>query len=114
METLPPRTIWKGAISFGLVSIPVKTYGAISEHKTGLRLMCPRDKSPLTFKRVCPNDSKEDPGQNVIRGLELQRGKYVTIAETEPITREIRSGRLVDIFQSVDQARLYTVLFNES
>src|SRR5437867_7132804 len=96
METLPPRAIWKGAISFGLVSIPVKTYGAISEHKTGLRLMCPRDKSPLTFKRVCPKDGKEVPWQDVVRGFEVQKGKYVTITQKELERLEIRSGRLVE------------------
>src|SRR5205823_5649876 len=99
METLPPRAIWKGAISFGLVSIPVKTYGAISEHKTGLRLMCPRDKSPLTFKRVCPKDGKEVPWQDVVSGCEVQKGKYVTITQQELERSESRSGRLVGILQ---------------
>jgi len=114
METLPPRAIWKGAISFGLVSIPVKTYGAISEHKTGLRLMCPRDKSPLTFKRVCPKDGKEVPWQDVVRGFEVQKGKYVTITQKELERLEIRSGRLVEIFQFVDADKLDPIYFDSS
>ena len=80
---MPPRPIWKGAISFGLVSIPVKTYGAISEHKTGLRLMCPKDKSPLSFKRVCPKENREVPWDEVVRGYEVQKGKYIIITPKE-------------------------------
>src|SRR5712692_10198741 len=114
MKTLPPRAIWKGAISFGLVSIPVKTYGAISEHKTGLRLMCPRDKSPLTFKRICPKDGKEVPWQDVVRGFEVQKGKYVTITPKELEKLEIRSGRLVEIFQFVDSDKLDPIYFDSS
>src|SRR3989442_1022821 len=114
MENMPPRAIWKGAISFGLVSIPVKTYGAISEHKTGLRLMCPRDKSPLTFKRICPKDGKEVPWQDVVRGFEIQKGKYVTITQKELEKLEIRSGRLVEIFQFVDADKLDPIYFDSS
>src|SRR2546427_8340589 len=114
METLPPRAIWKGAISFGLVSIPVKTYGAISEHKTGLRLMCPRDKSPLTFKRICPKDGKEVPWQDVVRGFEIQKGKYVTVSQKDLEKLEIRSGRLVEIFQFVDADKLDPIYFDSS
>ncbi len=106
---MPPRAIWKGAISFGLVSIPVKTYGAISEHKTGLRLMCPRDKSPLSFKRICPKDGKEVPWQDVVRGYEVQKGKYVTITQKELERLEIKSGRLVEIFQFVDAEKEHLV-----
>ena len=111
---MPPRAIWKGAISFGLVSIPVKTYGAISEHKTGLRLLCPRDKSPLNFKRICPKDGKEVSWQDVVRGFEIQKGKYVTITQKELEKLEIRSGRLVEIFQFVDADKLDPIYFDSS
>ncbi len=111
---MPPRTIWKGAISFGLVSIPVKTYGAISEHKTGLRLMCPRDKSPLTFRRICPKENKEVPWEEVVRGYEVQKGKYVTITPKELEALELKSGRLVEVFQFVDAENLDPIYFDSS
>src|SRR5438552_9688810 len=105
MENLPPRPIWKGAISFGLVSIPVKSYGAISEHKTGLRLMCPRDKSPLQFKRICPKEGREVPWEEVIKGYEVQKGKYIPITPKELESIELKSGRMVEVFQFVDAER---------
>src|SRR6266568_3786950 len=107
MENMPPRAIWKGAISFGLVSIPVKTYGAISEHKTGLRLMCPRDKSPLTFKRICPKDGKEVPWQDVVRGFEVQKGKYVTITQKEHLValRPYEGAIMMETLHYADEIR---------
>ena len=99
---MPPRTIWKGAISFGLVSIPVKTYGAISEHKTGMRMLCPKCKSPLQFKRMCPKHMEEVPWNDIVKGFEVQKGKYVTITPKELEKLELESGRLVEVFQFVD------------
>ena len=111
---MPPRPIWKGAISFGLVSIPVKTYGAVSEHKTGLRLMCPRDKSPLSFRRICPKENREVPWEEVIRGYEVQKGKYIPITPKELESLELQSGRTVEIFQFVDSERLDPVYYDSS
>jgi DNA end-binding protein Ku len=111
---MPPRPIWKGAISFGLVSIPVKSYGAVSEHKTGLRLMCPKDKSPLSFKRVCPKENREVPWEEVIRGYEVSKGKYVPITPKELESLEIKSGRQVEIFQFVDAEKIDPVYYDNS
>ena len=111
---MPPRPIWKGAISFGLVSIPVKTYGAISEHKTGLRLMCPKDKVPLSFRRICPKENREIQWDEVVRGYEVQKGKYIIITPKELDALELQSGRLVEVFQFVDADRLDAVYFDNS
>jgi DNA end-binding protein Ku len=111
---MAPRPSWKGAISFGLVSIPVKTYGAVSEHKTGLRLMCPRDKSPLTFKRVCPKENREVPWDEVIRGYEVQKGKYIPITPKELEGLELESGRMVEVFQFVDAEKIDPVYYDSS
>ena len=111
---MPPRAIWKGAISFGLVSIPVKTYGAISEHKTGMRMMCPKCKSPLQFKRMCPKCLKEVAWNDVVKGFEVQKGKYVTITPKELEKLEFESGRLVEVFQFVDADKLDPIYFDTS
>ncbi len=111
---MPPRAIWKGAISFGLVSIPVNTYGAISEHKTGLRMMCPTCKSPLQFKRMCPKCQKEVAWDDTIRGYEVQKGKYVPVTPKELEKLELESGRLLEIFQFVDADKLDPIYFDTS
>ena len=111
---MPPRAIWKGAISFGLVSIPVKTFGAISEHKTGLRMMCPKCKSPLQFKRMCPKCLKEVTWNDIVKGYEVQKGKYVTFSPKELEKLELESGRLVEIFQFIDEDKLDAIYFDTS
>ncbi|HLE64762.1 MAG TPA: Ku protein [Candidatus Bathyarchaeia archaeon] len=111
---MPPRTIWKGAISFGLVSIPVKTYGAISEHKTGMRMLCPKCKSPLQFKRMCPKHMEEVPWNDIVKGFEVQKGKYVTITPKELEKLELESGRLVEVFQFVDADKVDPIYFDTS
>ncbi len=111
---MPPRSIWKGAISFGLVSIPVKTYGAISEHKSTLRMMCPTCNSPLQFKRTCPKCLKEVKWDDIVRGYEVQKGKYVSITPKDLEKLEIESGRMVEIFQFVDADKLDPIYFDSS
>jgi DNA end-binding protein Ku len=111
---MPPRAIWKGAISFGLVSIPVKTYGAISEHKTGLRMLCPRDNTPINFKRICPKEQKEVSWNEIVRGYEVERGKYVPISQKELEMLEPKSARLVEVFQFIDNEKLDPIYFDTS
>lgn len=111
---MPPRTIWKGAISFGLVSIPVKTYGAISEHKTGLRMLCPRDNSPINFKRICAKEQKEVAWDEIVRGYEIEKGKYVPLTQKELEALEPKSGRLVEVFQFIDSNKLDPIYFENS
>ena len=111
---MPPRAIWKGAISFGLVSIPVKTYGAISEHKTGLRMLCPRDNSPINFKRICSKEGKEVGWDEIIRGYEVEKGKYVPLTQKELEALEPKSGRLVEVFQFIESQKLDPIYFENS
>jgi len=111
---LPARSIWKGAISFGLVSIPVKTYGAISEHKTGMRMLCPKCKSPLQYKRICPKGHGEIPWEDIIKGYEVQKGKYVALTQKDLEKLELKAGRLIEIFQFVDISNLDPIYFDNS
>ena len=63
-----PRSIWKGSISFGLVSIPVGLYAAESRHELEFHLLDKRDKSPVRYKRVSEKSGKEVPWNDVVRG----------------------------------------------
>jgi len=64
--------------------------------------MCPRDKSPLQFKRICPKEGREVPWEEVIKGYEVQKGKYIPITPKELESIELKSGRMVEVFQFVD------------
>jgi DNA end-binding protein Ku len=109
-----PRATWSGSITFGLVSIPVKGFGAVSEHKVGLRLLCPRDKSPIQFKRVCTKDKKEVPWSTILRGYELEKGKYVPLSNKDLEKIEIKSGRAIEILRFVDLEKLDPICFDKA
>ena len=109
-----PRAIWSGSITFGLVSIPVKGFGAVSEHKVGLRLLCPRDKSPIQFKRVCTKDKKEVPWNSILRGYEIEKGKYVALSNKDLEKIEIQSGKAIEILRFVDLEKLDPIYFDKA
>ena len=109
-----PRATWSGAITFGLVNIPVKGFGAVSEHRIGLRLLCPRDKSPIQFKRVCSKDKKEVPWASIVRGYEIEKGKYVVLTNKDLEKIEMKSGRAIEILKFVDLDTLDPIYFDQS
>ena len=108
-----PRATWSGSITFGLVSIPVKGFGAVSEHKVGLRLLCPRDKSPIQFKRVCTKDKKEVPWASILRGYEVEKGKYIALSNKDLEMIEIKSGKAIEILRFVDLDKLDSIYFDK-
>jgi DNA end-binding protein Ku len=109
-----PRAIWSGAITFGLVSIPVKGFGAVSEHKVSLRLLCPKCKSPIQYKRFCTKEKKEIPWKSILRGYEVENGKYVALSSKDLETIEIQSGRSVELFRFIDLDKLDPIYFDSA
>ena len=77
-----PRSIWKGAISFGLVTIPVKLFSATEEKDISFRQVHPEDGGRIKYKRVCEKCGKEIPFAEIAKGYELPDGRMV-ILETE-------------------------------
>ena len=109
-----PRAIWGGAITFGLVSIPVKVFGAVSEHKVSLRLLCPKCKSPIQYKRICPKCKKEVPWQSMMRGYEIEKDKYVALSQKDLERIEVESGKSVELFRFIDLDKLDPIYFDQS
>src|SRR5439155_22176758 len=82
-----PRAIWTGSISFGLVNVPVRLYGAISEHKLHFRLVHEPDQSPIGYQEVCKLEDKPVPDDEVVKAFEF--GPAVAAARG-PICRIFR------------------------
>src|SRR5213594_4492099 len=76
--------------------------------------MCPKDKTPLSFRRICPKENREIQWDEVVRGYEVQKGKYIIITPKELEALELQSGRLVEVFQFVDADKLDAVYFDNS
>lgn len=77
------RSIWKGAISFGLLHIPVKLYTATQEARPRFRLLHRVCHTPVEYRRHCPNCQQELEGEAIVRGYEFSPGSFVTVEDRE-------------------------------
>jgi DNA end-binding protein Ku len=75
------RSIWKGSISFGLVNIPVSLYPATHREELKFNLLRSSDLSPINYKRVAEADGKEVPWDQIVKGYQYEKGKYVVLKD---------------------------------
>jgi DNA end-binding protein Ku len=95
------RSIWKGSISFGLVNIPVSLYPATHKEELKFRLLREADLSPINYKRVAEVDGKEVPWEQIVKGYEYEKGKYVILKEDDFKRVDIEATQTVDIIDFV-------------
>lgn len=105
------RAIWKGTISFGLVSIPVSLYPAIQREELHFRLLRKSDHSPVNYKRVAESDGKEVPWDHIVKGYEYEKGKYVVIRDEDFRRVDVEATQTVDIMNFVALADVDPLLF---
>ena len=105
------RTIWKGAISFGLVSIPIAVYPATQREDLKFRLLRKSDLSPVNYKRVAEADGKEVPWEEIVKGYEYEKGRYVVLKEEDFRRVDIEATQTVEIQSFVKLEEINPVLF---
>jgi DNA end-binding protein Ku len=94
--------IWKGAISFGLVHVPVQLYPATQNERIGFNLLDKRTIDPVGYKQINKRTGKEVTRENIVRGFEYEKGKYVVLSDTEIRAANPESTQTVDILAFVD------------
>jgi len=77
------RPTWKGSISFGLVYIPISVYPATREEKLSFRQLRKTDLSPIKYKKVAEADMKEVPADQIVKGFEYERGRYIVLSDED-------------------------------
>ena len=99
------RSIWRGAISFGLVNVPVKLYSAVSKKTVRFNQLHDEDGARIQQKRVCSKDGEEVPYENIVKGFEIGPDRYVVITPEELEALDPAKTRSIDIedFVEVDQ-----------
>ena len=99
------RAIWKGSISFGLVNIPIALYPATRREEFKFRLLRKSDLSPVNYKRVAEKDGKEVPWDQIVKGYEYEKGKYVVLKDEDFERVDLEATQTVDIqdFVNVDE-----------
>jgi DNA end-binding protein Ku len=108
------RAIWKGAISFGLVNIPVGLYSATRPaNDIKFRLLRDSDHSPVKYKRVAEEDGKEVPWEHIVKGFEYQKGEFVVLTEKDFERVNIKSNQTVDIKEFVALDEIDPMFFDQ-
>ena len=93
-----PRSIWKGAISFGLVNIPVELHTAVrSESRISFRQLHKKDNATIKYERVCTKEEKAVPWEEIVKGYEYAKGKYVVLDDEDFRAAAIESTKTIDI-----------------
>ena len=98
------RTIWKGAISFGLVHIPVGLHTATTESGVDFDWLDKRSMDPVGYKRINKRTGKEIDKDNIVKGVEYEDGQYVVISPDEIADAYPRTTQTIEIQQFVDAA----------
>ncbi len=96
-----PRAIWKGAISFGLVNIPVELHTAVRDNRPHFHLLHARDRSPIKYQRVCQKEGKEVPWNDVVKGYEYTKGRFVVLTREDFDAAALEKSRSIDILDFV-------------
>ncbi len=109
-----PRAIWSGAISFGLVSIPVKVYSAVSRKSVSFNQLDGRTGSRIKQKRVSALDGEEVPYDQIVKGYEVTKDSYIIVDEDELAALMPKASRTIDISDFVEQADIDPVFYESA
>ena len=109
-----PRAIWSGAISFGLVNVPIKLFTATSQKDVRFHQLHDKDGARIQQKRVCSKDGEEVPMEHIVKGYEVSRDKYVIITPEELDALDPKATRTIDILDFVDLDEIDPVYFDST
>lgn len=109
------HTMWKGSISFGLVNIPIKLFSATEDKDIKLRTLHKECHTPIKYEKVCPNCEKEVEAENLVKGYEYVKGKYVILTDEElSQLKEEHEEKSVEIIDFVKLEEIDPIYFSRS
>jgi DNA end-binding protein Ku len=108
------RAIWRGTISFGLVSIPVKLYSATEAHDVSFRQVHVTDGGRIRYRRVCEIDGEEVPYSDIAKGYELPDGGMVVLTDEDMSNLPLTSSKEIDVMEFVPADQIDPLLYNKA
>ena len=106
------KSIWNGAISFGLVNIPIKLYSAVESKAFSFRMLDKESHSPIKYKRVAEKTGKEVAWADIVKGVEISKGKFFVPTKEQIASIKPEKSDTIDIVEFVDQDQIDPVYFN--
>ncbi|MBV9673498.1 MAG: Ku protein [Verrucomicrobia bacterium] len=107
------RAIWKGAISFGLVNIPVRLYAATERETPDFHLLYKKDMSQIRYKRVAESTGKEVPSDQIVKGYKLEDNQFVIITDEELEQASPEKSTNIDIQEFVAESEISSLYFDK-
>ncbi|WP_066635222.1 non-homologous end joining protein Ku [Desulfolucanica intricata] len=108
------RPLWKGAVTFGLVYVPVKLYAATEKKDIKFNYLHEKCKTPVQYRRYCPYCDAEIPGNEIVRGYEFEKGKYVIMREEDFERLPGGATKSIDILDFVNLSEIDPVYFDRA
>ncbi len=106
-----PRSIWSGSISFGLVNVPVRLYPAVREHSLHFHLVHEPDSSPIGYQKICKQEGKPVPDEEVVKAFEVEKGEYVVMSDEDFARAHDEQTRSIDVLDFVPQEEIDPIFF---
>src|SRR5262245_47187121 len=95
------RAIWTGALSFGLVNIPVEVHTAVRDTRPHFRLLHAKDRSPINYERICQKDGETIAWDDLVKGYEYEKGRFVVLTKQDFAAAALEKTRRIDILDFV-------------
>ena len=109
-----PRALWTGAISFGLVNVPVRMYSAIDEHKLHFNYIHEKDGSRIGYEKVCKAEGKPVPEDEIVKAFEWEKGEYVPMRDEDFEKAQEDTYKAIDIRDFVDYEEIDPIYFERT
>src|SRR3712207_1385797 len=109
-----PRAIWTGSISFGLVNVPVRMYGAISENDLHFNFVHAPDGSRIGYEKVCKQEGKPVPDDEIVKAFEYEKGEWVYMTDEDFAAAETEGHRAIDIRDFVPYDEIDPIYFEKT
>ncbi len=106
-----PRSIWSGAISFGLVNVPVRLYPAVREHRLEFHLVHEPDSGPIGYRKVCKLEDREVPDDEIVKAFEVAKGELVFLSDEDFEEARVDGDREIDILDFVPAEEIDPIFF---
>ena len=107
------RAIWKGHISFALVTIPISLFSATRRNEISFHYLHKKDLSPVSYKRFCDTEDCEVPWEEITRGYEYEKGQYIEITDEDIDRADVELTKTIQIMEFVSEAEIDPVYFDK-
>jgi DNA end-binding protein Ku len=111
---MAPRSIWRGAISFGLVSVPVRMFTATSSKELRFHFLHKEDLTPIGYDKVRKDTGEHVDPEDIVRGFEVEKGRYVPLEEEDLDRLDVELTKAIDICDFVDLDEIDPIYFRKA